>query len=139
MPLIRLMTITIHEVPSADKIEEIAEQFHATIKGSPSLAAVEQISVLQLTGTEINTYVDHKVLDEKHRVLPPKPSDFLTATEIQKARKIYREAETGTFASRCAKEIIEPVLERINKAFGQENDARYLAYLVEHSFNQDMR
>jgi hypothetical protein len=133
------MTITIHEAPNGSKLEEVAEQFHTTIKGSSSLAAVEQVAVLQLTAAEINAYVDHKVLDEKHRVPPPKPSDFLTATEIQKARKIYREAEAGTFASRCAKEIIEPVLERINKAFGQENDARYLAYLVEYSFNQDMR
>ena len=29
-----------------------------------------------------------------------------------------------------------PALKRINKQTGQENDARFLAYMIEHVFNE---
>jgi hypothetical protein len=33
----------------------------------------------------------------------------------------------------CTREIIEPVIDRINKTLGQENDPTYLAYRVEYT------
>lgn len=62
--------------------------------------------------------------------------DFLTEDEIRKAKTLYDVAPQGTFARRCAAEIISPVLPRINAKLGQENHPRYLAYAVEHVFNQ---
>ena len=58
---------------------------------------------------------------------------IMTKTEMRAAIKLYEIAEDGTFAERCAAEIIRPVLERINKATGQKNDAKYLAYCVEYA------
>lgn len=57
--------------------------------------------------------------------------DFLTDAEIKKAIKLYRIAN-GSFHQRCMDEIIKPVITRINKALGQENDPGYLAYAVEY-------
>ena len=59
-------------------------------------------------------------------------SDFLTVSEVVAAIRIYCEAPEGTFARKCADEIITPVLPRINEKLGQENDALYLAYAVEY-------
>jgi heme oxygenase len=62
---------------------------------------------------------------------------FLTRAEIDRAAALYKElAATGTFASTVDAEIITPNIERINKALGQENDPRYLAYAVEYVFIQ---
>ncbi len=58
---------------------------------------------------------------------------ILTKEEMEQALKLYKECETYNFASRCAKEIIAPVISRINRDSGQENDARYLAYCVEYA------
>jgi len=57
--------------------------------------------------------------------------DFLTDAEIARAVKLYGEAAPGTFARRCDREIIRPILPRINAKLGQENNSRYLAYAVE--------
>lgn len=62
-------------------------------------------------------------------------ADFLTHEEIKKATKLYQEVGgTPTFAKTCRDEIILPVITRINKQLGQENDPLYLAYAVEYSF-----
>jgi len=63
-------------------------------------------------------------------------SDFLTPEETIAAIRIYGEAREGTFAKKCADEIITPVLPRINKKLGQENHALFLAYMVEYVFIQ---
>lgn len=57
-------------------------------------------------------------------------SDFLTDDEIRRALKLYREDQPH-FHERVLREIINPNMERINKALGQENDPTYLAYAVE--------
>jgi hypothetical protein len=59
---------------------------------------------------------------------------FLRPDEIQRAADIYVDSRPGTFAGRCAKEIIEPVLDRINNELGQDNDVYFLAYMVEYTF-----
>ena len=61
--------------------------------------------------------------------------DFLTEEQIKEAMKLYEKAKPGTFASQCAKKIIEPNLEVINKKLGQDNDPKFLGYAVEYVFN----
>lgn len=58
---------------------------------------------------------------------------ILTNKEMKEALKLYEKAEAGRFAERCASEIIRPVIDRINKDSGQENDPKYLAYCVEYA------
>ena len=62
---------------------------------------------------------------------------FLLPAEIERAVALYNTlADTGKFAKTLDAEIITPNMERINKALGQENNSRYLAYAVEHVLNQ---
>lgn len=60
--------------------------------------------------------------------------DFLTPAEIEKAASMYNQKSylEGTYARKVRDEIILPNLQRINKSLGQENDALYLAYVVEY-------
>jgi hypothetical protein len=59
-------------------------------------------------------------------------TDFLTEAEIKRATELYKKLNgTGKYAATVDAEIITPNMERINKALGQENDSRYLAYAVE--------
>jgi hypothetical protein len=65
---------------------------------------------------------------------------LFTGAEIRRAQTLYRELKgTGTFAATVAKELIEPNLTRINTATGQENDPRYIAYMVEYAMAQAER
>ena len=68
-----------------------------------------------------------RITDKSHTT---RATEFLTPAEIKKAIKLYRIAN-GSFHQRCMDEIIKPVITRINKALGQENDPRWLAYAVE--------
>lgn len=62
---------------------------------------------------------------------------FLTPAEIRKAAALYKKLKGGgKFAETLDAEIITPNIERINKALGQENDSRFLAYAVEYVFMQ---
>lgn len=65
--------------------------------------------------------------------------DFLTEKEIARALKLYQAAAPGTFNRTIVAKIIEPNMARINRALGQENDARYLGYAVEYVFSQAQR
>jgi len=56
--------------------------------------------------------------------------DILTEAEIQRAIDLYSSAPREAFAAQCAETIIAPVIERINSKTGQENDPRYLAYVI---------
>jgi hypothetical protein len=59
--------------------------------------------------------------------------DFLTDEEINTAIKICKiGGENGDNINKTlVRRIIEPNLDRINKALGQENDKYYLGYVVE--------
>jgi|tagenome__1003787_1003787.scaffolds.fasta_scaffold20690405_1 hypothetical protein len=59
--------------------------------------------------------------------------NLFTSTELNKAYRLYTECKGTGFNRRCAAEIVEPVLERINKTTGQQNDARYWAYAIEYA------
>lgn len=52
--------------------------------------------------------------------------DILTQDEIKQAARLKK-------ADLICKEIIEPNIERINEALGQENDPLYLAYACEYA------
>lgn len=56
-------------------------------------------------------------------------NQFLTDAEIAQAIALGNAADIDA-------QIITPNLARINAALGQENDARYLAYLVEFVISQ---
>ena len=62
---------------------------------------------------------------------------MLTNNEIAQARNIVLEASSAgeSGAARITAEIIEPNIERINRATGQQNDARYLGYAVAYSIS----
>lgn len=60
--------------------------------------------------------------------------DFLTAQQIQQAKKIYNREEFP--AKEICKQVIEPNIEEINKKLGQENDSMYLAYACEYVFGK---
>jgi hypothetical protein len=57
---------------------------------------------------------------------------FLTEDEINQAIQLYQISPVGTFAKKCRELIIQPNIDRINAAIGQENDPLYLAYAVEY-------
>jgi hypothetical protein len=67
--------------------------------------------------------------------------DFLTEAQIEQCIAIYeRSAERGDperdfrgLAISICEEVIKPNLVAINEKLGQENDPRYLAYMVEYA------
>lgn len=74
----------------------------------------------------------------------PKPltvriGDIFTEEELRKAAALYKTPHhqgsgTRSFAQRCEETIITPeVLARINAKTGQQNNARYLAYMIEYA------
>lgn len=62
--------------------------------------------------------------------------DFLTAEQIEAAHQLFKTATPGTFATKCAEQIIAPNLDEINRKTGQANDPKYLAYACEFVFGQ---
>ena len=68
-----------------------------------------------------------------------KIGDFLTPQEIKRAEVIYRECNGSGFAKKVSAEIIEPNIDRINKAVGQKCLPLYLAYAVEYAMLQANR
>lgn len=62
--------------------------------------------------------------------------DFLTVSEIERAANLYAICKPGTFAEQCADEIITPVIARINASLGQDNDPKFIAYMIEHVLSQ---
>lgn len=60
--------------------------------------------------------------------------EILTKEELAAAKKLYDTVGIHKFAKACSEQIITPVIDRINKQLGQENDPTYLAYAVEFAF-----
>lgn len=70
-----------------------------------------------------------------------KLSDFLSDEQIQQAWEIFeKSSKADQSAGWCARmideQVIAPNMVTINEKLGQENDSRYLAYMIEHTFNQ---
>jgi hypothetical protein len=62
--------------------------------------------------------------------------DLFTLDEIKRARELYTKCSPGTFNKRVVEEIVRPIMPRINRATGQENDERYMGYLLEYVISQ---
>lgn len=66
-----------------------------------------------------------------------KLADFLSAKEIDQAIKLYfKMGSQFGFARKYAELVIEPNIERINKAVGMECHPMYLAYCVEMALDK---
>ncbi len=63
-------------------------------------------------------------------------ADIFTASELDRAKELFLETPVGSFNKMVVAEIVEPAMERINRALGQENDPRYMGYMLEHALNQ---
>lgn len=62
---------------------------------------------------------------------------FLTSKELKEAERLFKKAESASaFVNSVDAQIIRPVIERINKDLGQENEPRFLAYMVLYVFNR---
>lgn len=58
---------------------------------------------------------------------------FLTDDEIHQCIELYGKLKgTGQVATTIDEKVVRPNIQRINQALGQENDPRYLAYVVEY-------
>jgi len=58
--------------------------------------------------------------------------ELFTDAEIRRAVDIF-EADDGKFHERLLHEIVEPVMPRIAETTGQENNANYMAYVLEYA------
>jgi hypothetical protein len=59
--------------------------------------------------------------------------DFLTEPEIDRCAALFREhGAHRAFVDAVTREITAPNIARIDKALGQPNDPRYLAYAVQY-------
>jgi len=61
-------------------------------------------------------------------------TQILTKDEINKAWHLHNTLPESLFAEAVDNQLIKPNMERINKALGQENDSRFLAYAVQFVF-----
>lgn len=56
--------------------------------------------------------------------------DFLTGDEINECIRLWR-ADREHFHRNVIAQVLAPAMEAINRKLKQENDARYLAYVIE--------
>jgi hypothetical protein len=74
--------------------------------------------------------------------------DILDFAETEQARALYKRyheikadhydiAHGVSFNDLLIDQIIAPIMPRINMVTGQENDSRYIAYMVEYWLNQE--
>jgi hypothetical protein len=70
----------------------------------------------------------------KHMTL----KDFLTDAQIAECVTIAQEPDPSepSLARRICARVIEPNLAEINRKLGQENDPRYLGYLIEYALTR---
>lgn len=65
--------------------------------------------------------------------------ELFTVNELMDALRLYKEcySKGECFASKAAEQIItDSVLARINDKTGQQNDRKYIAYLLEYAVQQ---
>jgi hypothetical protein len=60
-------------------------------------------------------------------------TDLFTIDEINRATDLFFECKKARedFTARCTRDIVEPVISRINKYTGYDNNPEYLAYCLE--------
>jgi len=52
--------------------------------------------------------------------------DFITRDQMQKCIELYPDS------SAICEQVVKPNMDEINRKLGQDNDARYIAYLIVH-------
>jgi hypothetical protein len=63
--------------------------------------------------------------------------ELFTQGEIDTAAELYDMYQnTGRLNGALCEQVIRSALPRINRVTGQQNDARYLGYALEHLFNE---
>lgn len=62
---------------------------------------------------------------------------IFTPKEHKAILDLYKEAKEGTFAKRLAEEILPPIIPRINKSLGNENNPLFWAYVIEHNIKEN--
>ena len=63
--------------------------------------------------------------------------EILTPDEVERSMELWKACPDGTgFAAKLATQVIAPALPRIDAATGQSNDAKFIAYMVEHAMRQ---
>ncbi|MGY3581783.1 hypothetical protein [Bradyrhizobium sp. USDA 4350] len=62
-------------------------------------------------------------------------TDLFTAEELDAAVELYDSCSPGTFNAAVVQKIVQPALPRINQVTGQENDAKYWGYALEHAIS----
>jgi hypothetical protein len=62
-----------------------------------------------------------------------KITDLFTADEIKRATVLFLKCKKAKedFSARCAMEVVEPVISRINSHTGYDNNPEYLVYCLE--------
>lgn len=63
-------------------------------------------------------------------------AELFTDNEIKAAVKLHAECKPGEFNRRVVEQLVRPIMPRINKATGQENDERYIGYMLEFAIAQ---
>lgn len=114
-------------------------------------ASIQNVGPAAMTAAEINKKADSywkqwrgsddaKVRDPSDCATDAKNEtrsigQIFSAAQINKAQQMYAKDKTN-FASRFASEVAKPGLQEINKRTGQENDPRYLGYLMEYALGR---
>jgi len=62
--------------------------------------------------------------------------ELFTDAELKQAMSIYKYTRAGFVCDRMVSEIVQHALPRINKLTEQENDPRYLGYMLEWAMIQ---
>jgi hypothetical protein len=65
--------------------------------------------------------------------------ELLTDAECKRVWKLYHECDGGTFARRCADEILSPIMQRINAVTRQKNDPLFVAYALEYALAMETK
>jgi hypothetical protein len=60
-----------------------------------------------------------------------KLGELFTEEELARARQFLRKGRRSELES----DIVKPIMARINAVTGQENDSRYMAYVLEYAIN----
>ena len=64
-------------------------------------------------------------------------NELFTKQELELARSIIKTTTTGQLNKQLTERVTEPALAHINKITGQENNARYWAYVLEWALGKE--
>lgn len=114
------------------------------MKSAPPGSLTAWTRVFRGTVVECRHYIEqnglaYREMRDNHIFVDPKPKTYqlgelFTVQELVQAQHIY-DTDRPNFHRRVTDAIVTPALPRINEKTGQENDAGYLTYALEHVFN----